>query len=53
MDMFSAVDSFFTTVDSLALTPRSEIPSAEHPDFPVESEKGGSGGGMTYYCVIA
>ena len=51
MDVFSAVDSFFTAIDSMALANPSETVSNEQQDYPVESDsgKGTSGSG----CVVA
>ena len=51
MDFFSAVDSFFTTIDSLALANPSETASNEQQDYPVEFD-GGNGNGGTG-CVVA
>ena len=51
MDVFSAVDSFFTTIDSLALANPSETVSNEQQDYPVEFD--GGNGGSAGQCVVA
>ena len=49
MDLFAAVDSFFTTIDSLTLSTTSETVSGEHQDLPVDFDGGGTGSG----CIVA
>ena len=51
MDLFAAVDSFFTTVDSFTSSTTSEADSAEHQDSPIDFNGGGTGG--TPGCIIA
>ena len=52
MDLFAAVDSFFTTVDSFTSSTTPEADSAEHQDLPIDLNGGGGTGG-TPGCIIA